>query len=32
VFGVMVGDKKNFAVVVERFYNYKQTIEKKGCK
>jgi hypothetical protein len=32
VFGATVGDNFLFAIVVERFYNYKQTIEKKGCK
>jgi hypothetical protein len=32
VFGVVVGDDFLFAIVVEWFYNYKQTIEKKCCK
>jgi hypothetical protein len=32
VFSVTVGDNFLFAIVVERFYNCKEVIEKKGYK
>jgi hypothetical protein len=32
VLGAIVGNNFLFAIVVERFYNCKQVVEKKSCK